>query len=175
MNKKGQFFLIAALVIVGIIITLSAVNISTKTPAKKNTAFYDLSKEIDYESSKLIDYGVYNKRESDTGKLITSLVANYSSTHPDTDFLFVYGNAEDGVSSTQYSRVSSGLTSVGSATSYQYETDVSYPETDIDVTHSTISVTLDETETLDFELSPGENFYIVLTKEVGEETLVAQE
>lgn len=172
MDKKGQFFLIATVVIVGILVTLAAVNISVKTPPDKNAAFYDLSKEIDYESSKLIDYGVYKGREGDINKLITSLMSNYSAAHPDTEFLFVYGN-EDGATSTQYNLVQSGSESIGGATSYQHEIDVSYPNTE--VSQGTIHVTINKTETLDFDLSPGENFYIVLTKETGEETLVAQE
>ena len=93
MNKRGQFFLIAAVVIVGIIITLGTINISTKTSKNSNAAFYDLSKEINYESSRLIDYGVLNGQTfSTTNSSITSFVANYSVANPDTDMLLIYGN-----------------------------------------------------------------------------------
>ena len=59
MDKRGQFFLIAAVVIIGLIIGLSVVYNSVKAP-KEDSQVYDLSKEIDYESAQVIDHGTFN-------------------------------------------------------------------------------------------------------------------
>jgi hypothetical protein len=94
MNKEGQFFLIAAVVIVGLVITLAAVNISTKT-SKEDVTVYDLSEEIDYESNELINSGVYqNIGERGINQSVISLARNYSAANPGTDIMIVYGNRQ---------------------------------------------------------------------------------
>ena len=174
MNKRGEFFLIAAVVIVGIIITLGAINISTKAPAKDNTAFYDLSREIDYESNKLIDYGVYKSKDpSAIGSSVLSFVANYSAANPDTDLLIVYGN-KDNIQISLYDKTATGEISVGGAISQQSSRMPTVPQYEQE--GSSLTVQLDSETNLTFELQPiGENFFIVLKKQAGEETLVAKE
>src|SRR3989344_2736787 len=56
MNKRGQFFLIAAVVIAGILIGLGAVYVSLSSQ-KEDRIVYDLTKEISYEASRVIDKG----------------------------------------------------------------------------------------------------------------------
>lgn len=177
MNKKGQFFLIAAIVIVGIIITLSAINISTKTPAKENTAFYDLSKEIAFESNKLIDYGVYQYRgQTSPAPSVTSLVANYSAVNPDTDMLFIYGN-RTALTILLYNKTSLGTESFGTGGApVGINIETRTPTTPgYLIEGNNVTVQLGGIAPLTFELQPGENFFIVLKKEAGEETLVAKE
>ena len=166
MNKRGQFFLIAALVIAGIIITLTTINISTKTPEVKTTALYDLSKEIDYESSSLIDYGVYQST-SITGS-IDSLMANYSAANPDTDLIFIYGDPSE-VTIASYTLNESGM--VGMAGVYNTVMKKFYSENKTTGDKATVNLGEDK---LDFNLEQGQNFFIVLKKQSGEETIVAR-
>ena len=181
MNKKGQFFLIAAVVIVGILVTLSAINIYTRAPVKEDTAFYDLSREINYESNKLIDYGVYKADiSSEINKSINALISNYSAANPDTDMLFVYGN-DKFLSSIFYNRTSSGFEGIGTGggagIGLEQSTTISSGITPTRASDNAnnVSVNLGGEAPLNFVLQPGENFFIVLKKETEGETLVAQE
>lgn len=177
MNKKGQFFLIAALVIVGIIITLGAINISTKKIPNEEKPFYDLSKEIDYEANQLIDYGVYQAQTfSEINKSLVSFVSNYSAANPDTEMLLIYGDASL-LTVLFYTQVSSGSVSASSGGSpAQLPQKIIVPTVlGYEKSENNITVRLSEDYALTFELQAGENFFIVLKKESGEETLVAKE
>lgn len=171
MNKRGQFFLIAALVIAGIIITLTTINISTRTSDIKTTAIYDLSKEIDYESSSLIDYGVYNPNNI-TGYM-NSLMANYSAANPNTDIVFVYGNfGGDTLTGTSYFSEPIARSSFAGAGFTTREKKIKQVNGTID--NKKVNVTLSDNSTISFNLKSGENFFIVLKMESGEETIVAK-
>lgn len=175
MNKKGQFFLIAAVVIAGIILTMSTINISTKPSQKEQTSLYDLSKEIDYESSQLIDYGVYSRSEGETKNQIGSFISNYSAANPDTDILFIYGNQQSLTALTVllYNRTATGNVDISGAGLEQYQTATVIPN--YVVTGNEVVVELGEGQTLNFVLQPGENFFIVMKKQIGGETIVAKQ
>ncbi len=59
-SKRGQFYLIAAVIIIVIIFGLVSSKNITTTEAKP-VRFYDLSQDYGAETSKVIDYGTYNK------------------------------------------------------------------------------------------------------------------
>ncbi|MEK6818345.1 MAG: hypothetical protein AABY10_00250, partial [Nanoarchaeota archaeon] len=92
MNKRGQFFLIAALAIVGVIIGLTTVynNIST---VKEDFTVYDLSNEINYESAQVIDSGLFNSLDnSKIDENLKNLTDFYSKSNPDQEFVVLFGN-----------------------------------------------------------------------------------
>ena len=90
-GKKAQLFIIAALIIVGILFSLVAVTNYIKGKPKP-TAFYDLSKDINAESSQVLDYATY-KKESDVSKLIANFTEKYASyAGENVELVFVYGN-----------------------------------------------------------------------------------
>ncbi len=95
MNKKAQFFLIAALVLSGIILTLGkAYNISRVENI--DTRVYDLSEEIQYETSKVIDNGVFREETSEEMEdNLVELTEYYGSRSPDSDIDIIYGKPED--------------------------------------------------------------------------------
>lgn len=177
MNKRGQFFLIAAVVIVVIIIALAKVNISTKAP-KGDSTIYDLSKEIDYESNQLIDSGIY--RESAPGQInqsILSLVANYSAANPDTDIMVVYGNGNKLTAllfTTKSEGEFIGISTGGATSGLKLFTKTIVPlETNILSSGGAVEILLNNTLLANFTLKEGENFYLILQKNTEEERLVA--
>jgi len=66
MVKKGQVFLIAALVIVSILIGLGAIY-NTVNVSAEDIQIYDLSDEISFEASQVLDSGVFHG--TDKGKI----------------------------------------------------------------------------------------------------------
>ena len=178
MDKKGQFFLIATVIIVGLIITVSTIYISTKT-TKEDTTIYDLSKEINYESNQVLIHGV--QKSEDISGYLDNLTAYYAATSPGTDILVVSGN-EDKMSAMFYGEDPTGIVGVGTGTGVtsgeKLYTPTSSPlYASVDKQERNIRVWLNEqrSEYADFELKPGENFYLILQKQRGDETLVARE
>ena len=168
--------MIAAVIIVGVIVTLAAVNISTKT-VKEDTTIYDLSREIDYESSQLIDYGVYTSQTgTELNQNILGLVSNYSASNPDTDLLIVYGN-EEAVTGVLFSKAPTGFQTIstGGAPIGQIEFTQTAIQLDTSLRGRSVEVKWENRRLANFTLKPGENFYMILQKDVGEERLVAQQ
>ena len=93
--KKAQLFIIAAVIIVGVLFSLFAVTNYVKTKPKP-TAFYDLSEELSSESSQVIDYATYT--QCDANSLVQDFSQKYAdyccnSTSDDVELVFVYGNS----------------------------------------------------------------------------------
>jgi hypothetical protein len=177
MQKRGQFFLIATVIIVGLIIAVSTIYISTKT-TKEDTTIYDLSKEINYESNQVIDRGVSNSEN--ISSYLENLSSYYAATSPGTDILVVSGN-EKAMSATFYGQNPSGILGINTGGSSSdrvlFVQTASTLSTEYIEGRTKIRVWLNQTAGTytDFELKPGENFYLILQKQKGDETLVARE
>jgi len=93
-NKRGQFFLIAALVISGILIGFATFYTSTQSP-QEDTTVYDLSSELNYENAQVIDQGVFNNLPQDQiNAHITNLTNYYATQNPTTDFTILVGTGD---------------------------------------------------------------------------------
>jgi hypothetical protein len=167
--------LIAALVIVGLIAGLGAIYISTKNPPKIGVQLYDLSKEIDFESNRVIDRGILEvKSPAEISKEVTGLASYYANTTPGADLIIVYGN-EEYITGNYYkeeSAGSAGISGGGAPIAVRQlfkESKAIMPKR---MGGNRINVTFGDESYL-FTLKQGENFYIVLQKQVGEEKIVA--
>ena len=166
MDKRGQFFLIAALVVVGILIGLSIVYTTTRT-SEEEARIYDLSNEIYYEGSQVIDSGIFSGDEELIESRIDELIEDYSSLYPDSDITLLYG---DGTGKT-FECAESGDIGYGTA-SLAFCEPTSYT-TESGISEETVWVKLEDEE-YKFDLKPGENFFIVIQKESREgEQIVA--
>jgi hypothetical protein len=92
MNKKGQFFLIAALITVGALFGVTSI-INSAQRGDENERFYDLSHEINFETKRVIDYGVY--WQDDTNSLVNSFLVNYADYIKQDKALFIFGNEQE--------------------------------------------------------------------------------
>ena len=61
MNKRGQVFLMAAIIIVGVILGVSTISTEAEI-GNSGEAFYDLSEEVGFETKRVLDYGVFNSK-----------------------------------------------------------------------------------------------------------------
>jgi len=98
MNKRGQFYIIAALIIAAIVAGLVAeVNYARRLP--KPIKFYDLSKDYETEVTRIIDRGIYLGK---TDEQINEDVANFTKKFldyaqekdPRLQLFYLYGNRE---------------------------------------------------------------------------------
>ena len=115
MNKRGQFFLIAAFVIVGIVVSLSTVYIAING-TKEETKVFDLSKEISEETAQIITNGEITN-DLLLKEHLESLSANYSQSYPDSEIAIIYGNNE-GIQLDTYYRCDPAYFTLEASTTY---------------------------------------------------------
>jgi len=173
MNKRGQFFLIAALIIAGIVLSLAAIYNFTSS-REEDTQFYDLSSEIGFEGNKVLEHGVYSSQEIDL--LIRQIGNVYSeaiSEQSNSTIVFLYGDI-DSMTQLTYETKSQGSIGIGTGGEPQekavYTTQVITGPANIEGNKVKINIA---DETYEFELKSGENFFIIIQKEKFDEKLVA--
>lgn len=90
-NKKGQFYFIAALAIVAVLIGFA--NIANYVKVEKQTEIYRLKEEILVEKLAVLDYALYSE---ETPLEIMEILINFSKAYiqsnPETSFYFILGN-----------------------------------------------------------------------------------
>lgn len=173
MNKRGQVFLIAALIIVGLLISLSRIY-NESNARKEPEAFFDLAKEIGFETKRVLDYGVINN-VSNVSDLASQLIGKYGELIGNEDVAFVYGDSQN-LSAYYYQTFD--VVGAVSIFSNNYVTLRIASGRNVEVTRSQIDNTatiringLDYT----FNLKPGQNFYFVLIKQEDGEKFVTVE
>jgi hypothetical protein len=174
MNKKAQFFLVAALIISGIILGLSQTFTSSNVEPTETLA-YDLSNEVYYEASQVIDNGVFNsKPEEDIKKQLSNLTEYYSKINPDSDISIVYGNPDNADSLNEISYDYKSRSAVSSKIPL---TDTDSRFLDLNNEKKKVRVKLNSKDkesniVRDFEVKKGQNLYLVVKKKIKNEQFV---
>ncbi len=174
MNKKAQFFLIAALIISGIILGLSQTFTSSNVEPTETLA-YDLSNEVYYEASQVIDNGVFNsKSEEEINKQLSNLTEYYSKINPDSDISIVYGNPEN---KDYLNEISYDYSSKSALSSKVLLTDTDSRFLDTNQETKKVRVRLNSKDkesniVRDFEVEKGQNIFLVVKKKIKNEQFV---
>lgn len=167
-NKKGQFYLVAAIIIVMAISGIASVKtyaIAKSEPRK----IQDIGSELREESMRIVDYGIYSKEN------MTKLLNNFTESEfgpyflkktENTGIVFIYGDAEE-LYSVQYSPASTGrvYATLGGA-SPQWSDMVEYVNiTKIDTAGvSAVNITVLNKD-FEFNIKENEMFYFLITQE----------
>ncbi len=174
-NKKAQFYLIAAIIIIGIIIILSSVTnyIVTK---KKDVKLYDLGEEFKEEGARVVDYGIYSAATEprDTIELMED-VSGYFATYSEqkekgSELVFAFGNTTD-LKYVTYTSQNTGDVKLVFPTGQNFNVPGAAVKTKnvgsaVPIApFDTVNVTLIGQEYI-FELHEGENFFFVISKNV---------
>lgn len=140
-DKQGQFYLVAAIVIAGILIgSISVINYSQKG---KSVLVDEMKEELQIETQNVLDYG---ERNSVPGQ-IRSFGQNYSDYRKEADIYFIYGEN----SSLEAYKYSGGS-----------EEDFS---SNIAIESDKIKFSL-ENDVYEFNLEEGENFYFIISQKI---------
>lgn len=175
-NKKGQFYLLAAMIIVVLIAGFAAVNnYATK---RSSTQVYDIGDELDIEVSKVYEYGTTYE------KTLDNIVNDFTSQYDDyagegKEIYFIYGDTEEIYLITYDIEVVNAVTLVGEGgqiTRAKIDQEVVVKASldpdcrgDICIVKAEI-----KDDVYEFELNPGENFYFIISQTVGDEQVVVQ-
>jgi hypothetical protein len=197
MKKRAQFFLLAAVIISVVVISLG-VTLNKATVNREPKNFYDFSYEVRRETGAVMDYELYTNFSSDANldSFVDLLSRDIIDKDSDANFLFVYGD-KTGISIRNYGKESVGaggeevpgagrrvqnfVTLYGSNLNVEVpfdnysdkagETKLSRQQlTDVD------SITIDVgDQEVDFKVTEQKRVLFVIQKEIGNEKFVSAE
>lgn len=101
-NKRAQFFLLAAVIISLVIISLSATTNRVATQESNFQDIDDFSYQVKKETGEVLNYEIYEEVSNGKVEEFARLMAeDIQDRDPDTEFVFVFGNNE-GMSVSNY-------------------------------------------------------------------------
>ncbi|HKZ34023.1 MAG TPA: hypothetical protein VJ142_02195 [Candidatus Nanoarchaeia archaeon] len=162
-NKIGQFYLVSAIIVAAIVISVIVV-----TNYSKKQDYSDLNSlrdELNIESAKVLDYGINNQlSQAAMNQLLQDFTQKYIDTESrDKNLYFVFGN-QDNITLKGYQNTAHtvSLDSANIASSSGEFLGIVNP------TGSSTTLQIDENAYI-FTLKNGENFFFVISREIGGE------
>jgi len=180
-SKKGQFYIIAAVIIIVTLSGLVAIVNYAKTRPEP-IKFYDLSEQFYGEASKVVDYGVINNADVQS-KLdnFTKTFLKYSnSKEPNINFVFVYGNSSS-LTVFQSNQSKEGSESRITLNTGSTQSVKIIPEDNLDISKTVYTPTQDTIAlnfsgaVYNFNLTGGQQFFVVLRLEKANETYYSRD
>ena len=163
MNKRGQFFLIAALVVILTLTGLNTVYNSINVSPEDNTA-KNLAREMNTEMKQIIDNGFYTQTIGNITSRINHTLNIYSSLHPDAEFALFYGSQDDALSSNLGLRVYHSVNNTKREIKYLSMSSIGSNQ---------VKITLDEGDQYLFNTTQGQNLYIIVKIKNNQERIVS--
>jgi len=96
MNKRGQFFILSAVIISAVIIGMVAV-VNYVDINQKPVDIYEISEEVNKEGGAILDYQIYNDIQGNENltEFVRAVAKDIRDKDPSAEFIFVYGDAEN--------------------------------------------------------------------------------
>ncbi len=175
MMKRGQFFLVAALIIVIMILGLSAISISTRV-SKEDFRIFDLTNEIDLEGRSVVDHGIFTgtdidcKLHGEAGKdgcIEDGIFRYYAEANPDSGLTIIYGDP-GGYTIVNSTQVDQGFVDLEGRRTTISDTEITIETGDCGegITSCDVTVNLDDDTSLTFVIGgEGSVFYVVIIDE----------
>ena len=93
MKKKGQFFILAAVIIAAVIVSLGLTTNYIRVNREPEN-FYDFSYEVRKESGVVLDHQIYSDFDDDANltNFVDLLATDVRDKDPDANLIFIYGN-----------------------------------------------------------------------------------
>jgi len=176
-NKRGQFYIIAAVVIILVIAGIVGVKNYVSVQSKPRTV-QSMASELKEESFKIVDYGIYN--DQNLTEIMNNFVDNYSQYFMQrtnsANIIFVYGNRTN-LNAAKYDEANSGkvTANIGSSSAGVWTNADFVNRTSIIVNPSdnAINVTIFN-KPYNFTLKDNEMFYFVIVQEKEGEVYVEE-
>ena len=170
MDKRGQFYLLATIVIIGLIFSfVTIINYSQEKTVKN---FDYLEYELNIESENVIDNALFNNK--DIKETLINFTKTYSNYSEADNLYFIFGNIQN-ITIAGYQKLNNGkiFVNVGSGNQELGLSKDVYNSKDFFNSQEDIQVTVNNV-VYDFSLSPEENFYFILSKEINGELHVVR-
>lgn len=163
MNKRGQFYLIAAVIIIAMVFGITAlVNQATK---QEFSEIQYAGEELSIEAEAVLDYGIKNNQDMDI--LLEHFTKNYSDYSNVENLYFVFGG-QTLVNIAAYRKLTPAVILIDNDTELQIQKELYTILEDYSiVSGNMVTLTINEIP-YEFELKDGTNFYFI-TSESDEE------
>ncbi len=166
-NRRGQFFIIMAMVI--IILIAGFVSVTNSVDKKSNVRFYRFGDELKFEGDKVLNYGIKKNFDSSGMKsLFTNFTENYSVYSPADNFYYLFGDSNTitfaGLIKKDSGTINVDFDGVGSGTDISLSQGV-YKTQDITSPTSSGNLTIDGT-IYPFSIRTGQNFYFMVSQKI---------
>jgi hypothetical protein len=173
-NRKGQFYLIAAIIIIAVIIGFAA--IKNYTQKKEVIKLYNLGDELKIESENVLNYGTYNGfEEEEMEEFLTEFIESYADYASEgKNLYFLFGNSQKFNFIVYQELVKTINIDIGEGINIIQADDVGelqeYLPEDGEIDKVIITI---EDLVYEFDLEQGENFYFIISQEIeGEQYVV---
>ena len=95
-RKRGQFFILAAVILAGIIISLGLTTNEVRVNREPEN-FYDFSYEVSKEAGVVLDHEIYYGFDDDVNleDFVDLLAQDIRDKDPDANLIFIYGNTAE--------------------------------------------------------------------------------
>lgn len=169
MNKRGQVYLIAAIIIVAILFSVAFYSNYVRS-VNRGSKIYDIGGELQIETGSVYDYGTYDKKSSaEVDNLIESWLTVFSGEKEIVEsWYFIYGDAES-MTALYFTPEDSGsicLSVSGGGICTKFKKVVTGSgEITFNVDNEQLVTVEFGDVTYEFELGEGENFFFVITGE----------
>lgn len=153
MNKSGQFYLVAAMVVIAIVIGFATISNSSRV-TEGSQIIYSIEEKLEIEAGYVLDYCVTNDfPPEDTILQMETFAETFTNSLKDMEFYLIFGQEGDLVSYKYFNGI---------------RTDLSHTIVNV----NQIQILVDSTEYL-FNQTSGGNFHYVIVKEEGNEKYIA--
>ncbi len=178
-DKRGQFYLMASIVIVVIIIGFVSVTNYAKHSSVNEV--YNVKNELGLESDNVLEYGTLRiDNQTEKSNLMERFSSNYTRYAGEKKEIYIiYGNAEQIFVAT-YSDISEGGVSVDFGSGVFSELEITEASSRISKRNrgkakdkQEITLKVGDIERT-FNLKEGENFYFIVSQELGGQTYIAE-
>jgi len=171
-DKRGQFYLLIAIIFVAI--TLSFITISNYSKKRESVVIYDLADELGIEGGEVLTYGTYNNQNlKGVFDDFTRVYTTYAGE--DKSFYFVFGDRNE-VTVAGYQEITTGTISVDTGSGSPSTLEIKgglYNSSTHSPQGNKITVTINGAD-YEFDLKLGENFYFIISQEVGGEKFISR-
>ena len=169
MEKHAQFYLVATVIIVAIVagVTFVANYSFEKTPSK----FYPVEEELQIESARVVDYGIYQKKNMQD--LLKNFSRDYALNSDSDSSYFIFGK-EDNLTLAGHNKVSSEVVLINVGLGEQQITfnQNQFQTFNFSNTGQNVKLIVNGIS-YDFPINKGNNFYFVVSKNIDNERYVA--
>ena len=165
LNKRGQFYLIAAIVLATVMVGLTTIINYSKT--EPNFQIYDLKEEIQLESRNVFDYGLNEGYTSEVqfNALLIDFTQDYVDYYRDKDLYFVFGDKNNiTISGSQKTSKIVSISDGSFSKTITNEAEEFTGSIDPEETAEKITLNIDDLQ-YNFPLNEGRNFYFVIFQE----------
>ncbi len=163
-NKRGQFYLIAAVVVVALVLAYIAISNSIS-----KSSFRELEKpqeDLKIESSNVLDYVLYkNLDEAQRNEKIEDFAKTYSNYSSAENFYYIYGDSSSIRVSAYRKKSSSGIYVNAAGSNEEMEIPLKIFTTQNFIpTLDEVTLTIEGNEH-SFKIEQGQNFYFIISQE----------